>query len=111
MPSNEEWAILVNYLGGSNIAGGKLKETGTTYWLSPNEGATNETGFTGHASGYRHGFKSGPFRYIGYYSNWWSSTDYYAGTAWSYRLHFNTTAVTRNTSNKRSGYNIRCLKD
>jgi len=30
-----------------------LRETGTTHWLSPNEGATNETGFTAVPGGYR----------------------------------------------------------
>ncbi|HOR61199.1 MAG TPA: FISUMP domain-containing protein [Bacteroidales bacterium] len=53
LPSDAEWTILTNYLGGEAVAGGKLKETGTTHWNSPNEGATNETDFTALPGGNR----------------------------------------------------------
>lgn len=46
IPSIEEWATLINYLGGETVAGGKLKEQGTTHWNNPNTGATNSSGFT-----------------------------------------------------------------
>lgn len=46
LPSKAEWTELTDYLGGGSVAGGKLKEIGTTHWSSPNTGATNETGFT-----------------------------------------------------------------
>jgi uncharacterized protein (TIGR02145 family) len=36
LPTDDEWAELSEYLGGEKIAGGKLKETGTTHWKSPN---------------------------------------------------------------------------
>src|SRR5690554_3367234 len=52
LPSDAEWTELTNYLG-ETVAGGKLKETGTTHWASPNTGATNETGFTALPGGYR----------------------------------------------------------
>jgi len=51
VPTHEEWAILEDYLGGPNVAGGKMKETGTEHWLSPNNGATNSSGFTGLPAG------------------------------------------------------------
>jgi len=41
----DEWQILIDYLGGAEIAGGKLKEDGTLHWNSPNTGATDESGF------------------------------------------------------------------
>jgi uncharacterized protein (TIGR02145 family) len=46
VPSDAEWTTLYGYLGGAGVAGGKLKETGTTHWISPNTGATNSSGFT-----------------------------------------------------------------
>lgn len=46
VPSETEWNTLVNFAGGDNSAGGKLKETGTTHWNTPNTGATDEYGFT-----------------------------------------------------------------
>ena len=53
IPSKAEWMELVTYLGGLNIAGGKMKETGTSHWKAPNTGATNECGFTALPGGVR----------------------------------------------------------
>jgi len=64
--------MLTDYLGGLSIAGGKLKETGTSHWLSPNTGATNETGFTALPSGTRYGMKI-PSE-DGNSGGWWSAT-------------------------------------
>ena len=51
LPSEAEWQQLADFLGGSEIAGGKLKETGNGHWTSPNAGATDETGFTALPAG------------------------------------------------------------
>lgn len=51
IPSVSEWNTLISYLGGYSVAGGKMKETGTSHWQSPNTGATNESGFTGLPGG------------------------------------------------------------
>src|SRR5574344_2998326 len=67
LPSDAEWTELTDYLGGASVAGGKLKETGTTHWDSPNTGATNETGFTALPGGYRTNL--GFFNNIGYHGN------------------------------------------
>ena len=71
--SDEDWTILISYLGGDSVAGGKLKEKGTTHWAVPNAGATNESGFTAIPGGYRH--MNGEFFEIGQSSNLWSSTN------------------------------------
>jgi uncharacterized protein (TIGR02145 family) len=52
VPSNSEWTTLTDHLGGAEVAGGKLKESGSSHWASPNTGATNVTGFTALPGGY-----------------------------------------------------------
>ena len=81
VPSDDEWTTLFTVLG--NNAGGKMKETGTTHWLSPNTHATNRSGFTALPGGYCSGFY-GNFNHIGLYGNWWSSTQSDNGYPWHY---------------------------
>ena len=89
--------------------GGKLKETGTTHWSSPNTGATNSSGFTALPGGYRYG-TSGSFFNIGEHGCWWSSTD--SGSyAWYRTLVYGNSTVERHENNKRNGFNIRCVRD
>jgi uncharacterized protein (TIGR02145 family) len=76
--SDAEWTTLTTFLGGE--VGGKLKEKGTAHWLSPNEGATNETGFTALPAGCRGSV--GYFYYLGSYAYFWSSTEYNGSYAW-----------------------------
>ena len=74
IPDQDEWYILIDDLGGSSVAGGKLKEIGTTHWVSPNLDATNETNFTALPGGSR--TDEGQFNGIGGVGLWWSSTVY-----------------------------------
>ena len=73
VPTYDEWIILINFLGGSSVAGGAMKDTGTTYWQSPNIGATNTSGFMALPGGERD-WNTGDFYSIGYGGEWWSST-------------------------------------
>lgn len=109
LPSDAEWQTLVDYLGGESVAGGKLKETGTTHWTSPNAGATNETGFTALPSGYRN--KAGTFNYIRGYGYWWSATEYDATLAWYRNMNYNYSNVFRTYNNKGVGFSVRLIKD
>lgn len=52
LPSNAEWQVLINNLGGAAVAGGKLKAIGTSQWSGPNTGATNESKFNALGSGF-----------------------------------------------------------
>jgi uncharacterized protein (TIGR02145 family) len=109
LPSDAEWTELTYYLGGTSDAGGKLKETGTTHWASPNTGATNETGFTALPGGTR--YLDGAFYSVGISGSWWSTTEfdtnyaYYrgAGNDYSYVLISN--------NPKELGFSVRCIKD
>jgi len=109
VPSDAEWETLVNYLGGGSVAGGKLKETGTTHWNSPNEGATNESGFAALPGGYR--TSDGYFGDLGNYAHFWSSTENGSNTAWTRELYYYTARVYRYDAGKRFGYSVRLVRD
>lgn len=109
VPTDAEWTTLSTYLGGETVAGGKLKETGTTHWGSPNTGATNQSGFTALPGGNR--FDDGSFDYIGQYGQWWSSTEYNANSAWSRDMGYYFKTLDRGYYSKLSGYSVRCIKD
>jgi len=110
VPTDAEWTTLTTYLGGEGVAGGKLKETGTAHWISPNTGATNETGFTALPGGFRD--YNGPCYYIGSYGLWWSSTEYSTtSSAWRRTMHYDNTSVLRDYFDKRLGFSVRCVRD
>ncbi len=108
LPSDAEWTELTDYLGGTSDAGGKLKETGTTHWNSPNISATNETGFTALPGGYRN--NDGSF-YIGSRGYWWSATKLGANDAWYRRMFYNASSVDRYYDDKELGFSVRCVRD
>ena len=108
LPSDSEWTQLTDYLGGEDIAGGKLKENGTSHWNPPNDGATNETGFTALPGG---SYYYGTFSYIGRYDTWWSATELNPIYAWYRIMSFGSSSVLRYYSNEESGFSVRCLRD
>jgi len=109
LPSDAEWTELIDYLGGESVAGGKLKETGTEHWSSPNTGATDEYGFTALPGGYRNFY--GSFHGIGSYGFWWSATELFATYAWNRLMGCNISDVYRNLYSKEFGRSIRLIKD
>ena len=109
LPSDAEWTELTDYLGGTSVAGGKLKETGTTHWASPNTGATNETGFTALPGGYRN--FDGNFLDVGYYGLWWSSTERDTNYAYYRFLNYNYVSLIDFSNAKEIGFSVRCVRD
>jgi uncharacterized protein (TIGR02145 family) len=109
VPTDAEWTILTDYLGGESVAGGKLKETGTTHWTSPNEGATNESGFNALPGGVR--LYSGMFNGLSGSSYWWSSTEANASSGYDRVVLYYTININRSSINKKSGCYVRCIKD
>ncbi len=109
VPSNDDITKLVDYLGGAGDAGGKLKETGTSHWNSPNTGATNKYGFTALAGGKR--LADGIFDFVKVEANWWSSTEYSTLNGSNLTILFNYTNSFQAYSNKKTGMSVRCVKD
>jgi uncharacterized protein (TIGR02145 family) len=112
VPSNEEWGVLCDYLGGLVIAAVKIKESGTSYWLDPNDDATNESGFTALPAGIRVVDRGYPdqFAGLGELAYWWTSTDgFTAKTAEYWVLNHN--LLEHNQFGKAIGCSVRCIKD
>jgi uncharacterized protein (TIGR02145 family) len=108
VPSDAEWQTLVDYLGGQVVAGGKMKEVGTTHWWYPS-GATNESGFTALPGGLRGNF--GVYSSMGNYAQFWSSTENYSNLAWYHYLVCESSGVNRYDAEMRGGFSVRCVKD
>ncbi len=109
VPSDQEWIVLTNYLGGESIAGGKMKEIGTSHWTTPNTNATNSSSFTGLPGGSRSN-DGGSFHSIGVSGDWWSSSDYYT-SAWYRYLYYYGGLASRSNRDKTCGLSVRCLRD
>ena len=117
IPTNAEWTVLTDFLGGESVAGGKMKSTGTILagtglWESPNTSATNESGFTGLPAGFRSN-ADGSFDYIGNSGIWWSSSESNAfpANAWNRYLEYNNGNAGIFYFSKASGFSVRCLSD
>lgn len=111
VPTRDEFVTLYEYLGGGLVAGGKLKETGYTYWKIPNTGATNEVSFNGRGTGYRH--SGGFFEGILIYGDIWSSSNYPSEEVYFYfRLNRSEAyAFGTSTANPYEGKSLRLIKD
>jgi len=110
VPTDAEWTVLTDsLLGGTDVAGGKMKTTDTLYWRSPNTAATNESGFSGLPGGFRD--YNGSFYNIGVYGSWWSSSEYITINAWIRFLDYYFGSVSRNYYSKVEGFSVRCLRD
>ena len=110
VPFDAEWTILSDYLGGTSVAGGKMKEEGLDHWDIPNSGATNESGFTGLPAGYRSS-SNGTFSNMGGSGHFWSSSENSSGSAWNRELHYGNSNVEEYYYSKQYGFSIRCLGD
>ena len=118
IPSDAEWSTLINCLDPNadevnniNVAGGKMKEAGTAHWISPNTGATNESGFTGLPGNLRR--SSGTFSDTepNGYGYWWSSLESDTKNAWCRKLRYHDVNAVRFYRLKRDGLSVRCVKD
>jgi uncharacterized protein (TIGR02145 family) len=124
VPTDEEWNVLVKYLDPradtecedcvqSKIAGGKLKSKKKKPtpggWSSPNEGATNSSGFTAPPGGLRG--NGGGFRRMTNFAFWWSSSVSSASNAWYRSLNCAYSNVYRDSDDRSLGFSVRCCRD
>ena len=126
LPSDEEWKELEMCLGMSqaeadkshrNVArgtdeGGKLKEAGLSHWRTPNEGATNSSGFTALPAGYMS--DGGTALYQEDYAYFWTATEQSNENAWYRKLGYNHSGIFRSYEHqgrKTHGLSVRCVKD
>jgi uncharacterized protein (TIGR02145 family) len=106
--SKNDWQILIDYLGGEEIAGGKLKDTQTKYWKYGNIGATNETGF----SAVQCGFIISRFEVSKYTTTWWTSTEDYTNGPWFVTIWSENEGIgILNGAQRYVGFPVRCIKD
>ena len=122
VPTDSEWKQLEMYLGMSQSdadkqgfyrgtdEGGKLKETGTIHWDSPNEGATNESGFTALPGGNRT-YNGVVFESLGSGAHFWCATEYDGNLAWRRYIFYADGDIWRDIQYKRYGFSVRCIKD
>jgi len=113
LPSNEEWQILIEELGGSKVAGGRMKEPGFTHWKEPNGGAGYDSGFRGlpGSAGYNNNVHQYEVGEWGYY---WSSTGQVRKNrpaANNILLSYGNGEVVTMTSYKQAQMSVRCLKN
>ncbi len=109
VPTDAEWITLITFLGDKFVAGGKMKEIGTTHWLSPNTGATNESGFSASPAGDRG--DNGRFVNLGEGVSYWSITQSSASNAWSCYIGFFSEYCFSGSPPNATGFAVRLLKD
>lgn len=106
IPTDAEWKMLIDFLGGHEISGPKLKST--EGWDS-NKNGTNSSGFSGLPGGSC--YFNGTFVDIGKSGYWWSATDNGSANAWFCTFPYGDGLVSRNSGSKGKGLSVRCLKD
>jgi len=114
IPTDAEWTTVTTFLGGTGVAGGKMKSTGTIeagtgLWYSPNSGTTNESGFTADPGGIR--YDDGAFYSVGTFGYWWSSTEDSTNNAWLRNMSCCYSDVGSLFYYKSYGFSVRCLRN
>lgn len=111
IPTETERNSLINSFGGQLKAGGALKGVGTTYWNSPNTGATNESGFNALPGGTRTSY-NGKFQEMKRAGYFWTSTSKYSTAAFTIALEAPSTSMLfGNLGNNLNGMSVRCIKN
>lgn len=107
VPTDNEFITLMTFVGGENVGGTKLKESGNAHWAASSTSSNNEFSFTALPGGQRYnGFAS-----LGTFGDFWSTTAYDFQTSYTMELTYNYWGVTRVGYQKSYGMSVRCIKD
>ncbi|MBP7497496.1 MAG: fibrobacter succinogenes major paralogous domain-containing protein [Bacteroidales bacterium] len=109
VPSDQEWQTLIDFLGGKDEAGAKMKAI-DALWKAPNKGASNSSGFSGLPAGCRLGF-DGSYYFLNSYTFYWTATAADAQTAWYRSLMYDEAASGKLSYDFKYGFSVRCIKD
>jgi len=109
VPKDSEWTVLVSFLGGSEKAGGKLKDYFSSFWRDPNNCYVNDYKFFALPGGRRISYL-GKFMNLRYEGHWWTSTSINDFNAYSRTIYYNNTHIYRHESNNGNGFSVRCIK-
>ena len=105
VPTDAEWTILSDFLGGENQAGTKMKST--SGWSAGN--GSNSSGFSGLPGGCRSNLVK--FSYVGINGYSWSASENDGSSAWCRELDYYDSYLSRGTSSKNNGFSVRCVRD
>jgi uncharacterized protein (TIGR02145 family) len=107
--SQTDYDCLNEYLGGMTVSGGKMKETGTSHWWTPNTGATNSSGFTALPSGNLNLLAGNAVpKQCAFF---WTSTQNSATEAIDNGLYYSLESLDKGRiDNKSNRYAVRCIK-
>lgn len=108
IPNGGDFSTLFTFLGGANVAGGKMKETGTSHWNTPNTGATNSSGFTGLPTGQSSGAY---YVNIGVNTLIWYNYEVVYNSAGGVILRYDYADALFSTFSKTNGQAVRCIKN
>lgn len=110
VPTQSEMQTLMDFLGGSSIAGLKLKTAGTQYWQSPNNG-DNSSGFSALPTYFRS--SSGQFITTGTFNGrfWTSTTASGLNNGATFIIYSTSDAAAISSDDKKTGYSVRCVRN
>ena len=109
LPSKSEFENMIESLGGSDVAGGKLKDYENSKWRNPNTGAINTSGFGALPAGMRYGEDNYSGQY--YYAHFFTSTEFDSGEAYSVMLAYDYEKTFIYNYKKKYAVSIRCVQD
>ena len=109
VPGVNDFLELIETLGGTLTAGGKLKSNDKLQWQEPNAGADNSSHFSALPAGMR--YFEGTFSSASYFTGYWSAIEVNADSATSISLSYLDSKVVFSDNSKKSGFSIRCVKN